>query len=170
GTLQLHTAAGRACLRIAGDWTLAHYATLRDAVARMRPQLGADSTVELEQLGALDTAGVGLLVELLGAQRIAEVAQWAPQLPAERLALLRTVATALARPDVAQPRAGYEFGDLLAHIGRTMQNLWQQQRELLGFIGLTLQTLLTNLARPRRWRLTALVAHIEQTGLNAIPI
>ncbi|MCW3147626.1 ABC transporter permease [Stutzerimonas stutzeri] len=170
GTLQLHTAAGRACLRIAGDWTLAHYATLRDAVARMRPQLGADSTVELEQLGALDTAGVGLLVELLGAQRIAEVAQWAPQLPPERLALLRTVATALARPDVAQPRAGYEFGDLLAHIGRTMQNLWQQQRELLGFIGLTLQTLLTNLARPRRWRLTALVAHIEQTGLNAIPI
>ncbi len=170
GTLQLQSAARPAHLRITGDWTLAHYNALRDAVLRMRPQLDEHSTVELDALGALDTAGAGLLVELLGPQRIAAVTQWAPQLPAERLALLHTVAAALDRPAAPQPNQGYEFGDLLAHIGRTMQNIWRQQRELLGFIGLTLQTLLSVLVRPRRWRPTPLVAHIEQTGLDAIPI
>ena len=81
GTLQLHSAARPAHLRIAGDWTLAHYNALRDAVLRMRPQLDEHSTVELDALGALDTAGAGLLVELLGPQRIAAVAQWAPHRP-----------------------------------------------------------------------------------------
>ncbi|CAM5568003.1 hypothetical protein SSTU70S_05421 [Stutzerimonas stutzeri] len=51
GTLQLHSAARPAHLRIAGDWTLAHYNALRDAVVRMRPQLDEHSTVELRRAG-----------------------------------------------------------------------------------------------------------------------
>lgn len=81
--------------RIVGDWTLAHYAALRREVQRLRARIDERSQIELSGLGALDTAGAGLLVELLGPERIAAIEAWAPQLPAERLALLRTVATAL---------------------------------------------------------------------------
>ena len=70
----------------------------------------------------------------------------------QRLALLRTVASALDQPDAAEPPRGYAFGDILAHVGRTVAAVWKQQRMLLGFIGLTLQTLLLTLPRPRRWR------------------
>jgi len=170
GSVTLDQGASPLRARIAGDWTLAHYAALRREVQRLRARIDERSQIELSGLGALDTAGAGLLVELLGPERIAAIEAWAPQLPAERLALLRTVATALDQPDAAEPPRGYAFGDVLAHIGGAVTALWKQQRALLGFIGLTLQTLLLTLPRPRRWRLTSLAVHIEQTGLDAVPI
>ncbi|MGE4407734.1 MlaE family ABC transporter permease [Pseudomonas sp.] len=170
GSLTLDRSARQPLVRIAGDWTLAHYGALRREVERLLPSLDAHCQVELERLGALDTAGAGLLVELLGQERIAAIEAWGPPLPAARLALLRSVAAALNRPEAPQPIQGYAFGDVLAHIGQAVSTLWRQQRALLGFIGLTLETLALSLPRPRRWRLTSLTVHIEQTGLDAIPI
>ena len=40
----------------------------------------------------------------------------------------------------------------------------------MGFIGLALETLLGTLFRPSRWRITSLIANIQQIGLNAVPI
>lgn len=59
---------------------------------------------------------------------------------------------------------------LLCRIGRAVDVLWQDTRQLLGFIGLIIATLARRLLQPRRWRMTAVVAHIEQTGLDAAPI
>ncbi|MBE7926242.1 MULTISPECIES: MlaE family ABC transporter permease [Pseudomonadaceae] len=159
-----------ALLVIDGNWTLRHYAALRSAVEGLRQQVSAGDRVELAGLGELDTAGAGLLVELLGPARISRLEEWAPQLPAERLALLRTLASAMDQPKASQPPKTNGLADVLAHIGGFLAGLWNQQRTLLGFIGLTLQTLLLVLINPRRWRITSLAAHIEQTGLDAIPI
>ncbi len=162
--------AGAATLKVTGDWTLQHYATLRREMERVRRQVTDADQVSLDALGVLDTAGAGLLVELLGPARVARLNDWAPQLPAERQALLKTVAASLDKPEAEQAPDTNGFADVLAHIGRTVSGVWNQQRTLLGFIGLTLQTLFTVMFNPRRWRVTALVAHIEQTGLDAIPI
>jgi len=172
GTLRLQEDTASSRLWVAGDWTLAHYAALRREVERAQPKVSQASSVNLDELGALDTAGAGLLAELIGAERLARIDQWAPQLPGERLALLRSVADALSTPggEPEDTRDGSAVGDLLAHIGRTVAHVWQQQRALLGFIGLTLQALALTVLRPRRWRLTALASHIEQTGLDAVPI
>ena len=159
-----------ATLTVGGDWTLAHYAALRGEVERIRRQVTEADQVELDAIGELDTAGAGLLVELLGTERLARLNDWAPQLPAARQALLKTVAAALDKPEAAQAPATNGLADVLAHVGRTVHGVWDQQRTLLGFIGLTLQTLFTVMLNPRRWRVTSLVSHIEQTGLDAIPI
>jgi len=171
GSLQRQpTQDAHATLTIGGDWTLQHYAKLRREIERTRRQVTDTDRVELDSLGELDTAGAGLLIELIGPARVARLSDWAPQLPAERQALLKTVAAALDQPEAEQAPATNGFADVLAHVGRTVSGVWNQQRTLLGFIGLTLQTLFTVLPNPRRWRVTALVAHIEQTGLDAIPI
>jgi phospholipid/cholesterol/gamma-HCH transport system permease protein len=162
--------AQAATLSIGGDWTLQHYTTLRRETERTRRQVGETDRIELDAIGELDTAGAGLLVELLGPARVARLDEWAPQLAPERQALLRTVAAALDKPEAAQTPETNGLADVLAHVGRTVSGVWNQQRTLLGFIGLTLQTLFTVILNPRRWRVTALVAHIEQTGLDAIPI
>jgi len=159
-----------ATLTIGGDWSLKHYAALRREVERVRRQVTEADQVDLNAVGELDTAGAGLLVELLGPARVARLQDWAPQLPAERQALLRTVAAALDKPQARQTPETNGLADVLAHVGRTVASVWNQQRTLLGFIGLTLQTLCAVVLNPRRWRVTALVAHIEQTGLDAIPI
>lgn len=170
GQLQRQPAdAGQpARLAILGDWTLAHYSALKREVERAAAPLDGEQAIDLDGLGELDTAGAGLLVELLGVRRVMQLGSG--RLPSERLALLQLVATALDGPPTpAEPKTS-GLADVLADIGRTLVNLWNQQKTLLGFIGLTLQTLFVTLWRPRRWRLTSLVAHIERTGLDAVPI
>src|SRR5690554_1485651 len=155
-------------LRITGSWTLAHHAALRE---QLRRHAASDwTTADLASIEGLDTAGARLLVELLGAERLAEVADWAPDLPASRQALLETVARVLREPLAPEPPHGSPLTDWLVALGERVLALWRQQRMLLAFIGLTLASLAANLLRPWRWRVTALVSHVHQTGLNAVPI
>ncbi|WNK21146.1 ABC transporter permease [Halomonas piscis] len=154
-------------LRLVGDWTLAHFSRLRNEVEQ---QTKNHPALDLSQLDALDTAGAALLAKLIGAERLAAIDDWAPELPAERRALLRTVADAMAQSAPPQPRPAQPVKDFLAETGRRVETLWHQQRQLLGFMGLALATLAAGIWRPRRWRLTSLVAQIHQTGLNALPI
>lgn len=52
----LDTSSQPACLRITGDWTLAHYANLKRESERLRSHCPADTVADLSQLGRLDTA------------------------------------------------------------------------------------------------------------------
>lgn len=154
-----------------GDWVLAHYRLLEPSVEQLQARLPADVVFDLSQLGSLDTAGATLLVNLLGDQRISDLKQLAPTLPVERRVLLETVGRALQgfTPPPAEKPPGLAI-ELLANVGRSMENFWHNLVALLGFIGLTLQTLFANLLRPTRWRITSLVANLQQIGLNAVPI
>jgi phospholipid/cholesterol/gamma-HCH transport system permease protein len=168
---RLRVQAGR--LHISGSWTLEHHAALKALVRTHRGVADVPSTdeaVDLSDLAGLDTAGARLLVALLGAERMADVARWAPDLPEARQALLAAVARALHEPLEPAPAHRSPLSDMLVDVGERVSALWQQQRMLLGFMGLTLASLMVGLLRPRRWRITSLVAHIHQTGLNAVPI
>ena len=160
-----------ASLRLGGAWTLAHYAGLRAGLARWKEASATARQVDMSGLHELDTAGAALLAELFGAERLLQLADRAEGLSAERRALLRSVARALQgmAPAEAHPRQSTLL-ELLERIGRTVEALWRHVVGLLGFIGLVLTTLVRILLRPRRWRMTSLVAHLEQSGLDAVPI
>ncbi len=157
-------------VRIAGDWTLPHYTQLEAQLAGLKLPLAAEQAVDLSALQGLDTAGAALLVRLLGSQRVRALAAQPGQLPPARLALLDTVLAALDQDTPAAVTPRWRAGDTLARLGSASQRSVALLLELLGFIGLTLETLLRCLPHPRRWRVTALVAQIQQTGLNALPI
>ncbi|MDD0843421.1 ABC transporter permease [Pseudomonas sp. Gutcm_11s] len=167
GSIELDTTSGTPRTLLRGDWTLAHYLVLRERLANQpKPE-----RVDLSQLGQLDTAGASLLSDWLGAERLGLLVDQASDLPAERLALLRTVSSALRDvPVVCPPPPPSTTREVLEHIGTTVSGQFLQLRALLGFLGLTLASLVQSLWRPRRWRITSLAAHIEQIGLNAIPI
>ncbi|UJJ32502.1 ABC transporter permease [Halopseudomonas maritima] len=156
-------------LHIAGDWTLANYARLRQQLASLQPT-DTPHTVDLSALNTLDTAGGQLLADLLGPDQLQHLLKQDQQLPDERRALLQRLADIQPEPD---PQPATHINPalvLLERIGAKMLLLAGDLRALLGFIGLTLSSLLANLLRPGRWRLTAIAAQIEQTGINAIPI
>ncbi|MHC6223272.1 MlaE family lipid ABC transporter permease subunit [Pseudomonas sp. X10] len=164
----LDTSSQPACLRIAGDWTLANYTQLKQHSEQLRAQYGADAIADLSQLGRLDTAGASLLVELLGAERLARCTG---ELPEANRALLKSVYCSLQ--DYCIPVKAPERPVLLlllARIGCAVDTVWQDTLQLLGFIGLILETLVRRAFQPHRWRVTPVVAHIEQTGLDAAPI
>lgn len=152
-----------------GDWTLEHHAALRRCINQAR-RAQAGTPESLAEIAALDTAGAALLAELTGAERLAGIDEWAPRLPAERRALLRSVGEALLRCEPAAPAPSHPLRGPLADIGRRIEGIGRQQKQLLGFIGRVLATLAASIWRPRRWRLTPVVAQIHQTGLDALPI
>ena len=160
-----------AVLRLRGDWTLAHHAVLRRQADALRGRLDAATRVELAELGTLDTAGARLLHGLLGGERVAALLADEGALSRERRALLKAVADAIeGREERPAADEGYALGDVLAHIGHTMLVFWRHVTSLTGFIGLILETALRVAVQPRRWRMTALVANLERTGLDAVPI
>lgn len=168
----LDTTRSPARLHIAGDWILANYTPLKHSTDALGGHYDASTEVDLAQLGKLDTAGASLLVALLGAERLAILADDpASRLSAADRALLQTVYCSLQDYciPVRQPEVPV-LTQLLSRIGRAVDVLWQDTRQLLGFIGLIIATLARRLLQPRRWRMTAVVAHIEQTGLDAAPI
>ncbi|PXX91752.1 ABC transporter permease [Marinobacter vulgaris] len=167
GQLEYHTDR----LIITGDWTLANYARLKQEVdAAMASEKMADHSPELSSIGALDTAGASLLADLLGAKRLEALTDEASGLPPERRDLLQLVADAMATPDKDWPRQRSPIAAFLARLGQQVEGYWGQQRLLMGFTGQILATIAAISPKPWRWRMTSLVAHIHQTGLNALPI
>ncbi|TBU81082.1 ABC transporter permease [Pseudomonas daroniae] len=162
--------AEAAALKVGGDWTLAHYGALLaqvDAISRERTD---DLPADISELNALDTAGASLLVELLGTERLSQLLPTA-NLSEERRALLQTVATAMQEAQQAPEHPSHStYREFFGHIGEVVEGVWHKAVGLLGFVGLTLSTMLLILLNPRRWRLTSFASHLEQVGLNAVPI
>lgn len=153
--------------RLGGEWTLAHYQQLQAAI-RARDSAGVRA-LELSGIASLDTAGAALLLEWLGKVRLEQLLGNGDGLEPARLALLRAVIVAdpPANVNVAKPNP---FSQFLENVGTSAERIWDNFVGLLGFIGLIIQTSLAVMVRPSRWRVTAMVAQIEQAGFNAIPI
>ena len=162
GTARIDDGAGNPRVIVAGDWTLALAPALATRVDALRRSLADGSEVDATGIGRIDTAGASLLLDLAGGAAISG-------LDARQRALVDTVAQAQAKP-AALPRAD---GGLVALLGRTgiaVEQIGRDAWQLLGFIGLVLATLARSVPVPRRWRFTSLVFHLEQTGLDAVPI
>lgn len=162
-------------LALQGEWTLANYRDIKSALSHYtvnppaRNEAGAES-VSLKAITRLDTAGAVLVIELIGVEKAQKVSDWAGELPTEQQALLVRIAEAMEAPLDIEPPTYSRLSQALATVGVNMVGLWSQQRQLLAFIGLVIATLFQLIFRPRRWRVTATVAHVQQSGLNAVPI
>lgn len=163
-------------LILRGAWTLDNYAALGRQIADFHAgntdKAGLpDGHIDDQGLIALDTAGASRLVELFGPVLTKTAIGPQSPLPAERRALLQTVAAAQSQTLTQNAQVKSSFAlELLERIGMSMERVWRQSIDLLGFMGLTLEALARNMMRPGRWRITSIVAQIEETGLNAVPI
>jgi phospholipid/cholesterol/gamma-HCH transport system permease protein len=153
-------------LVLAGRWTLAEAGGLAPRVDRLR---GSAAALDAAGIEALDTSGALLLLRAMRACGLDETAWQGSGLDAGKLALLKLVD---GKPLPALPRETPRRGvtDVVARIGETLEHLGRQSRELIGFVGLVLATLGQVLIGRRKLRLTATVFHMEQTGLDAVPI
>lgn len=150
-----------------GDWTLANYEQLAGAKTTLNTTVeGLDAS----HLSAMDTAGATVLVNLLGAESLENLISESTGLSQERKALLQAVASAVATQKKSVDAAGWRLGDGLANLGAAVTDGLSQLLRFFGFLGLTLSTAAALLPRPDRWRFTALIAQMHQTGLNAVPI
>jgi len=151
---------------IRGAWTLDYYRALPTTLP---PGSHSPEALDLSSLAALDTAGAALLGTLVGPRQLLALLDGANHPTARHLGLLRMVAEAqLAEPQPDHRRQ--RWLDAVEQLGILAASGWRNFLVLAGFMGQALATLAWLLPQPGRWRLTALVNQIHQTGLNAVPI
>ena len=162
----------RLLIAAGGAWTLDELARL-DALRR--PLLvaaaaeGARARIDLAALETLDTGGALLLHQL--ERRLAALG-WQVELAGlggERAALL----TEIRRLDPQPPAPAAEVNPLvrlIADLGRGTLAVGDEAARLLSFYGQTVLALVRVCLRPARLRLVPLTHHLEQTGINALPI
>ncbi|MBA4500974.1 MlaE family ABC transporter permease [Marinobacterium marinum] len=152
---------------LSGQWTLAHHRLLKQLLVRETPPEGG---VVLGEISALDTAGATQLANWLGIERLERVLVEEEGLQPERKALLQTLLKALKREAPPKVESVSPVIEFLTLLGQQTEQLARHFWQLSGFVGLVLQSMFAILLRPSRWRVTALVNQIHQTGLNAVPI
>ncbi|HYD64216.1 MlaE family lipid ABC transporter permease subunit [Azospirillum sp.] len=153
-----------------GRWDLEGAGALSGDLDRVRPDArGAAVRIDLGNLDTLDTVGALLIARLAerlkGEGHAVEVAPIRP----EHAPLFEAVRTAAVEPPVRHERA-HPIIDMLERTGRATVEALREGVDLLSFLGLMTITMGRILVRPRRLRLTSVMFHIEQTGLNALPI
>ncbi len=147
---------------------------LIDAVVALdRPSLvdqarGA-SVIDISGVTRIDTAGAWLLVDLQlqsAAEGGALTLEGANEVEAQ---LIETVRLGMPPEtvDVVQVRS---LGDVLENLGRKVVRGARKAIELISFLGQVVSTLAGTVIHPRRLRMTSLVHHCQEVGLNAVPI
>lgn len=151
-------------LIVQGHWRVQHAAVIERAIARCQGPCGA---IEARELESLDAAGALLLLRL---SRRLEVSVDAIAIHSEHRKLLELlVQSESADPDEFEPIPPILLR-ALARLGAAISALGTNALHLLGFLGLTLVTLAAAIPRPGRWRVTATVHHMQQSGLDALPL
>ncbi len=152
--------AGR--LVLAGGWTLDHSRDIGSTLASM-----PDDTRALDATGVdrLDSLGV---LQLLRFARERELDFQQFEFHADHRALVGAIDDVV---DGRMPKRR-EFGVLeaLARLGRAVVGNLHEARSLLGFFGEVLLKSLRMIREPRRFRPVATVFHMEQVGLDAVPL
>jgi phospholipid/cholesterol/gamma-HCH transport system permease protein len=154
---------------LGGPWVTKHIGRKQARLAEIDARGAQRARIDLSALAALDTAGAWLIhraTKSLAEQGVAAELQGAD---AAAASLIET-ARRFDIPYPPEPAPGNAILVLVARVGRATIEIARQAVSLVNYLGLTVVVLLRLLARPWRVRGTALVSHMEQSGLNALPI
>lgn len=156
-------------LRFVGAWTTRTLAR-HDAALRRLDLHGARSVaVDLGDCSAIDSAGAWVLDRTLSdLQRQGASVTLINCDPAVETLLGTVVRKHCELPPA--PKAENPLVAVTIRVGRETIRIGREARDLVSFLGLTVLVLLRSLLRPWRIRPIPLIAHMEQTGLNALPI
>ena len=124
-------------------------------------------TIDLSAVEAIDTAGAWLIATSTGQDASLIVGTT----PAQD-ALIAVVRSNLPQDADTRTAPGVRQRVLAAldRLGRQVESAGKGLVDLLGFFGLVVARLVGTILHPSRLRVTALVHHMQEAGMNAVPI
>ncbi|RPE79581.1 ABC transporter permease [Vulcaniibacterium tengchongense] len=154
--------SGPAQLRLSGRWTLEFAERIGAALARAPDDV---ASIDASAIERLDSVGV---LQLLRFARRRGLDFGAFAFREDHRALVSAI------EDVAddRPKKKREYGinAALERLGRAVTRNWGELLALVAFFGEGLVKLLRMFREPGRFRPTATVHHMEQVGLDAVPL
>jgi phospholipid/cholesterol/gamma-HCH transport system permease protein len=166
GWIRLAQGRDGAVLQAGGAWTVEYAADLDRQVDSL-PKDGPAQALDLAGVEAIDTAGAWLLARASGRGEGHEI-PW-QNLPPEFQPLAERVLA--AGPKVVPDRPGRRtITDWVADVGEGIEEALADAVNLIAFFGEFVLATGRVIVNPRRFRWVSLLVHIEQTGINAVPI
>jgi len=170
-TLVASEESGSLVLAATGEWLVATAADLDRRLSGIEVPKGRRVLLDLTGIDRLDTAGAWLLLrtehDLTARGNIVEMRN----LRASFEPLIDQVRTAGFVPPARHPRpAHHTIAGFIARIGEISVGLIARAYSILGFFGVLCATAVRLARQPHRLNVTAIVAQMEQTGVNALPI
>ena len=170
-TLVASEESGSLVLAATGEWLVATAADLDRRLSGIEVPKGRRVLLDLTGIDRLDTAGAWLLLrtehDLTARGNIVEMRN----LRASFEPLIDQVRTAGFVPPARHPRpAHHTIAGFIARIGEISVGLIARAYSILGFFGVVCATAVRLARQPHRLDVTAIVAQMEQTGVNALPI
>lgn len=152
-----------------GHWDLKAAGDLSGTLDRFALDGGGAVSLDLSRLDAMDTVGAYLLSMLSDRLKAAGHGVDLSAIRPEHAALFDAVRE-VGPPPVERAETHHPILDMLERTGRTAVDGLREGRDLLSFLGLITITFGRLIVNPRRLRFRSVMFHIEQTGLNALPI
>ncbi len=155
---------------IGGRWTLVHIKTLDAALAALDTKGAATLEIDLGEVAAIDTGGAWTLHRQLlrwqerGANIALVNASHGQTALLERMGGENEARVPLLRP------SGGALAELIVRTGKGAREIAGEARAMIGFVGGVTVSFGRTLVQPGRVRLVSTVHHIEQIGIDAIPI
>jgi phospholipid/cholesterol/gamma-HCH transport system permease protein len=149
--------------RATGEWTLQHAARLLRLIEQAPTRL---KDIDGRDITRLDSTGAMLLSRYathagLGLATVAVKPVHQKLVDSVRL---------ICETPTHEHKRDFGFRRMLERMGYSVEDYIKEILALIGFGGLTLQTLLATTLRPARIRWTPTIYHMESVGLNAVPL
>jgi phospholipid/cholesterol/gamma-HCH transport system permease protein len=153
-----------------GDWLARHLGPIDGDLRTFEDDaVGRELIIDVSDVGRLDTAGAMVLERLLQS--------WPDRTEASRIVgaspshqqLLDNIRPHLA-PCEVEPASRNAFLMMTNRLGKGVAEGYYTAIDILNFIGLTLSTFARVVREPRRLRVTSIVHHMEEAGIDAMPI
>jgi phospholipid/cholesterol/gamma-HCH transport system permease protein len=162
---------GSVILAAAGEWLVGAAADLDRRLRALDVPKDRQVTLDLAGIDRLDTAGAWLLLrtehDLTARGNTVEMRNLRPNFEP----LIDQVRTAGFVAPARHPRpAHHTVAGFIARIGEISLGLIARAYSILGFFGVVCSSALRLGRNPRRLNMTSIVAQMEQTGVNALPI
>ena len=158
-------------IRVAGDAVLLSGDLLVSTIETLDLRVAKATQIDLRGVRRFDTAGAWAVLTLEGHLAAAGTAPriiGADPAQEELIATLRAFMPATDTAKTVPRHPG--LADRLEALGRRTVGGVRDMGALIGFLGRTVVTIAGLILRPGRMRWTAVVHHMEQVGLHAVPI
>jgi len=155
-------------IMLGGCWTIDEAERLDNDLKAIHGKIGTSLNFNLSELERLDTAGAWLIHRTRKNLELGGTEVMLVGVNPEYGVLLEEVAA----NDQSPPPLPHvnPFVEWVARTGEVTLDTLHRARDFLGFFGLVGLTILRTVTHPARLRLVPTIHHMEQVGLNAMPI
>ena len=169
GWLERIEAPDSLTLNLGGRWDMRSAQRHEKELRHLRPTGTQALRVDFSAIDSLDTAGAWLLFRLAKRLRAEGVEVAFDNLQAPHADILERLAKIESHVEIEPPKTN-PLTAIVALIGKSVIEIGLEILESISFLGLTAVSFTRAVMRPKLFRVPAIFYHMEQAGLNAIPI